>query len=44
MLVGGAVYVVGMFVVTWAVALLVWRCGRIEEKWNLSPPGAGNAT
>src|ERR1700761_9220735 len=36
--------VVGMFVVTWAVALLVWRCGRIEEKWNLSPPGAGNAT
>jgi len=26
--------VVGMFVVTWAVALLVWRYGRIEEKWN----------
>ncbi|ORB86413.1 nickel transporter [Mycobacterium kansasii] len=25
--------VVGMFVVTWAVALLVWRVGRIEEKW-----------
>lgn len=24
--------VVGMFVVTWAVALLVWRYGRIEEK------------
>jgi high-affinity nickel-transport protein len=26
--------VVGMFVVTWAVALLVWRFGRIEEKWS----------
>jgi high-affinity nickel-transport protein len=26
--------VVGMFVVTWAVALLVWRWGRIEEKWS----------
>ncbi|MDC0773560.1 HoxN/HupN/NixA family nickel/cobalt transporter, partial [Streptomyces sp. HD] len=25
--------VVGIFVVTWAVALLVWRLGRIEEKW-----------
>jgi high-affinity nickel-transport protein len=26
--------VVGMFAVTWAVALLVWRYGRIEEKWS----------
>jgi len=25
--------VVGMFVGTWAIALLVWRYGRIEEKW-----------
>lgn len=25
--------VVGMFVLTWAVALVVWRLGRIEEKW-----------
>ena len=25
--------VVGMFVLTWVVALLVWRYGRIEEKW-----------
>ncbi|CAM4266474.1 High-affinity nickel transport protein [Mycobacterium basiliense] len=25
--------VVGMFVITWAAALLVWRFGRIEEKW-----------
>ncbi|OBA81706.1 nickel transporter [Mycobacterium sp. 1164966.3] len=26
--------VVGMFVVTWAVAVLVWRYSRIEERWT----------
>lgn len=26
--------VVGMFVVTWAIAVAVWRYGRIEEKWT----------
>ncbi len=26
--------IVGMFVLTWVVALLVWRFGRIEEKWS----------
>ncbi|MGO9385039.1 MAG: HoxN/HupN/NixA family nickel/cobalt transporter, partial [Mycobacterium sp.] len=26
--------VVGMFVLTWVIALLVWRYGRIEEKWT----------
>jgi nickel/cobalt transporter (NiCoT) family protein len=26
--------IVGMFVVTWAVALVVWRVGRIEERWG----------
>ncbi|ORA13121.1 HoxN/HupN/NixA family nickel/cobalt transporter [Mycobacterium arosiense] len=26
--------VVAVFVTTWAVALLVWRYGRIEEKWT----------
>jgi high-affinity nickel-transport protein len=26
--------IVGLFVVTWAVALLIWRVGRIEEKWG----------
>jgi nickel/cobalt transporter (NiCoT) family protein len=26
--------IVGMFVVTWAVAMLVWRVGRIEERWS----------
>src|SRR5829696_5675877 len=25
--------VVGLFVATWAVALAVWRLGRIEERW-----------
>ena len=26
--------IVGVFVVTWAVALAVWRFGRIEDKWD----------
>ncbi len=26
--------IVGMFVLTWAIALLVWRVGRIEERWT----------
>jgi high-affinity nickel-transport protein len=26
--------IVGMFVVTWAVAMLIWRYGHIEEKWS----------
>ena len=26
--------IVGMFVVTWAVSVSVWRIGRIEERWN----------
>jgi high-affinity nickel-transport protein len=25
--------IVGLFVVTWAVALGVWRFGRIEQRW-----------
>ncbi len=31
--------IVGMFIVTWLAALLIWRYGRIEEKWGarLSP-------
>jgi len=27
--------IVGIFVVTWVVALLVWRFGNIESKWEL---------
>ena len=26
--------ILGMFVATWAVALSVWRFGRIEERWT----------
>jgi high-affinity nickel-transport protein len=26
--------IVGLFVATWAIALSVWRFGRIEEKWS----------
>jgi len=26
--------IVGMFIVTWMAAMLVWRYGRIEEKWG----------
>ena len=32
--------IVGLFFLSWLIALAVWRYGRIEEKWsaNLSPP------
>jgi nickel/cobalt transporter (NiCoT) family protein len=26
--------IVALFVITWAIALAVWRLGRIEEKWS----------
>jgi high-affinity nickel-transport protein len=26
--------IVGMFILTWLAALLIWRYGRIEEKWG----------
>ncbi|MGZ4603962.1 MAG: Nickel transporter NicT [Kineosporiaceae bacterium] len=26
--------IVGLFVVTWIVALAVWRCARIEDRWS----------
>ena len=35
-------FVVGLFVVTWAVALLVWRYGRIEQRWSPVGTGAGS--
>jgi high-affinity nickel-transport protein len=28
--------IVGVFVVTWAVALSIWRFGRIEQRWDAS--------
>ncbi len=32
--------IVGFFILAWVVALLIWRFGRIEEKWSndLRPP------
>jgi high-affinity nickel-transport protein len=36
-------FVIGaLFVVTWIVALLVWRIGRIEEKWLSGLAAAGD--
>jgi high-affinity nickel-transport protein len=32
--------IAGLFVATWAIALAVWRFGRIEEKWS---PGLDRA-
>jgi high-affinity nickel-transport protein len=29
-------WIVGLFVLTWAVALAVWRYGRIEQRWEAS--------
>jgi high-affinity nickel-transport protein len=31
--------IVGLFVATWAVALAVWRFGRIEERWSAQAEG-----
>ncbi|MGH3594493.1 MAG: HoxN/HupN/NixA family nickel/cobalt transporter, partial [Mycobacterium sp.] len=33
--------IVALFVVTWAVALAVWRYGRIEEKWTVQAERVG---
>ena len=27
-------FIVALFVATWAIALAVWRFGRIEERWT----------
>ena len=35
-------WIVGLFVVTWVVALAVWKFGRVEERWAL-PDAAGAA-
>jgi high-affinity nickel-transport protein len=34
--------IVGMFIATWLAALLIWRYGRIEEKWSATVPPAGD--
>ncbi|MHA3701356.1 Nickel transporter NicT [Jatrophihabitans sp. YIM 134969] len=32
-------FIVGLFVVAWAVAVLVWKYGRIEERWSAGLAG-----
>jgi high-affinity nickel-transport protein len=32
--------IVGVFVLTWVVALSIWRFGKIEERWELSTANA----
>ncbi|WP_231372347.1 HoxN/HupN/NixA family nickel/cobalt transporter [Terracoccus sp. 273MFTsu3.1] len=34
-------WIVGLFVLTWAVALAVWRLGRIEERWSATLADGG---
>ena len=36
--------IVGLFVLAWVVALLVWRVGRIEEKWEAGLVGVDART
>jgi high-affinity nickel-transport protein len=26
--------IVGLFFATWLIALLIWRAGRLEERWS----------
>jgi high-affinity nickel-transport protein len=35
--------IVGLFVLTWAIALAVWHFGRIEERWTAREPDADPA-
>ncbi len=35
--------IVGMFIATWAIALTVWRLGRIEERWSAHLEDVGPA-
>ncbi|BDT98723.1 nickel/cobalt efflux system [Nocardia sputorum] len=31
--------IAGLFVLTWAVAVAVWRFGRLEQRWSVEHPG-----
>jgi high-affinity nickel-transport protein len=35
--------IVGIFIATWAIAVLIWRVGRIEERWSVGVPPAGRS-
>jgi high-affinity nickel-transport protein len=28
--------IVALFVITWVLAVIIWKYGRIEEKWSAS--------
>lgn len=32
----GGFVIVGLYIVTWAVALSIWYFGKIEQKWDLA--------
>jgi high-affinity nickel-transport protein len=34
--------IVGVFVLTWVVALAIWRFGKIEQRWDLAAQASGN--
>jgi high-affinity nickel-transport protein len=34
--------IVGMFVATWAIAALIWRYGRIDERWSAGSDRSAN--
>jgi high-affinity nickel-transport protein len=36
-------FIVGVFVVTWVVALSIWHFGRIEQKWDLDATGSNTS-
>lgn len=35
--------IVGIFAVTWTVALVWWKVGRVEERWNAGLPASKSA-
>ncbi len=35
--------IVGIFVVTWAVALAIWHFGHVEERWDVADAAAAKA-
>jgi len=33
--------IVGMFILTWAGAMAIWRYGHVEERWSANLRGVG---
>ena len=36
--------IVGIFIVTWALALAIWHFARVEERWSVCPARSGSTT